>query len=261
MPTPAPATGTDRLLWTETATGRRLLVDLDDARAHELVAAGGDLNPLSRLLWQHALDAHPWDVVVDVGTNYGEMLLGVELPDAAELIGFEPNPAVRALVSRSLAEAGLRVDLRGEAVADEPGQAQLAVDPDWSGLSSLAADQVSPGGELVDVAVTTLDAVLPATGSFAVKVDVEGLEQQVLAGASTSLTRDEPWAVMLEVLHMPAGLPVALASRYPVVMLDATTHRPTRVTADEIEQALISGHVYAQDCLLLSQAALPALLG
>ncbi|MFV0535336.1 MAG: hypothetical protein ACK5MR_17040, partial [Cumulibacter sp.] len=74
--------------------GRRIYVAEGDARGDALIAAGGDFNPGSLHLWRQALELREWDVIVDVGANYGEMLLGVDLPVASRVIAYEPNPHV-----------------------------------------------------------------------------------------------------------------------------------------------------------------------
>jgi hypothetical protein len=45
-------------------------------------------------MWRSLLAERPWTHVIDVGANYGEMLVGVELPRAATVIALEPNPFV-----------------------------------------------------------------------------------------------------------------------------------------------------------------------
>lgn len=244
-----------------TAGGHRIHVDLADARSHDLVAADGNLNPLSLVLWQQTLSAHPWDVVVDVGVNYGEMLIGVRLPPAARVVGFEPNPVVRALVARSFADNGLVVDLRADAVSERPGTARFAVDTDWSGTSSLDTAGAGDHHDLLEVSVTTLDQVLEDdTGSFCVKVDVEGFEREVVAGARRCLARAVPWALMLEALHMPAGLLSSLAAEHVVLLMERESHALVRVGPDEIDDVIASVRVYPQDCLVVSVEALDHLV-
>jgi FkbM family methyltransferase len=237
-------------IYAWTTNGRRLHVDLADARAHELVAADGDLNPLSTVLWQHALNAHHWELVVDVGVNYGEMLVGVDLPAGARVVGFEPNASVRALATRTLADNGVVAELRGEAVGAAAGRASFALDPSWSGLSSFAT---GPG--TVEVDVTTLDEVLGDAASYCVKVDVEGFEEDVLRGGARSLARDVPWVLMLEVKHMPAGLLAGLAERWAVVLLSADGASLYEADAGTVDALLDSGRVYGQDALLVGRAA------
>lgn len=246
-----------------TSSGRRIHVDPGDPRAVGLVAAAGDLNPLSLRLWRRVLAAHAWDLVVDVGVNYGEMLVGVDLPSGARVVGFEPNARLRTFTERTLADNGLAVELRSEAVADAPGTARFAVDTTWSGTSSLDTGGLDEPDrwEWLDVEVTTLDAVVPAdVASFCVKVDVEGFEREVVAGARSVLARPVPWVLMLEVLHMAEGYLAELAAAYAVLLMRRDDSL-VRVGADDAYDVLAGGDVYPQDCLVVSEAALALLAG
>lgn len=250
-----------------TEDGRTILVDPDDPRAVDLVAAGGDLNPLSLRMWRRALRACPWDVVVDVGVNYGEMLVRPTLPPGARLVGFEPNPVVRELAGRTLALNDLDVDLRAEAVGAAPGRARFAVDRTWSGTSSLDTGTHDEPGRwtFLDVDVTTLDEVLgEAPGPFCVKVDVEGFEHDVVAGARRALATPVPWVLMLEVKHLPVDVLEGLAAEHAVLLLAPGTtpagDRLVRAHPDHLEDLLPSGKVYGQDCLLAGPLAIGPLL-
>lgn len=251
-----------------TDDGRTILVDPADPRAVDLVASGGDLNPLSLRMWRRALRAHPWATVVDVGVNYGEMLVRPELPAGALLVGFEPNPTIRALAGRTLALNDLDVDLRPQAVGGAPGRARFAVDHTWSGTSSLDTGAYDEPGRwsFLDVDVTTLDEVLgKAPAPFCVKVDVEGFEREVVAGARRSLAAPVPWVLMLEIKHLPVDVLEGLAAEHAVLLLTpgATPagDRLVRVHPDHLEDLLPSGKVYAQDCLLAGPLAVGPLLG
>lgn len=251
-----------------TRSGRRIYVDPEDPRALELVRAQGDLNPLSLRLWQRVLLAHEWELVVDVGVNYGEMLVGPELPPRAEVVGLEPNLALHPYLRRTLAEAGLgRARLLGAAVAGAPGRARFAVDTSWSGTSSLSdAAAASPTSDdpgrwrYVEVPVTTLeDVVGPAERSFCVKVDVEGLEHEVVAGAGSLLTRPGPWVLMLEALHLDPAYLRELAAAYDV-LVSRRDGSLRLLEPGAVEATLADAEVYAQDCLVVSPGLVDALL-
>jgi hypothetical protein len=87
-----------------TAAGRTIYFDRADRRGADLAGSLGVLAPFSLTLWNIALRLHRWDLVVDVGANYGEMLVSVELPAASSLVAFEPNPRVLPYLKRTLSE-------------------------------------------------------------------------------------------------------------------------------------------------------------
>ena len=254
-----------------TAQGRRLYVDPSDTRARHLIEAAGDFNPGSLALWRRAVSAHAWDVVVDVGVNYGEMLVGVELPPDADVIGFEPNVSMHPLITRTCRELGIDLDLRAEAVSDRCGSATFVVDRVWSGTSSLqghgahdlAGDAHGAGRwRHVEVETTTLDEVVGTGRSWCAKVDVEGSEPAVLAGAARAMAGDSAWALMLELLHHSPAFLAELAGDHAVFLLDRRTHGLVRVPGRSrslAERMLACGWLYPQDGLVTSRDVADAL--
>ena len=246
--------------------GRRLHVDPADARGAELRARSGDVNQGSMRLWRVLVARGGWDVVLDVGANYGEMLLGVDLSSVPIVAAYEPNPRVLPYLQRSIADAGVAHVAHPLAVADRDGATLVfAIDTEWSGTSGLVGhrgDRAEHRVEEVEVHATTLDAQLVELGvaddaRVLVKVDVEGAEAAVLAGAATLLARTG-WAMMLETIHMPLDEQVALLERFDVVALDLATGELVRVpsmSTDALARLLETGWLHGQDLALLGSDA------
>jgi FkbM family methyltransferase len=129
---------------------------------------------------------------LDVGAHEGAVLRElVRLCPDGRHIAWEPLPA---LAERLRAEFP-GVEVRQAALSDRAAQRSFThvLDaPAWSGL----ARRPTPGGGPVDqltVSCERLDDVLPAGVSPAfLKIDVEGAEEEVLAGAAETLTRHRP---------------------------------------------------------------------
>jgi len=173
------------------ANGRTIYVNPQDGRGRSLVLRGGDVNPASLVMWQSLLAERPWTNVIDVGANYGEMLVGVELPRAATVIALEPNPFVTPYLARTLQESGVGVELISKAAAARSGTATLAIDRTWSGLSGIAGVHAESAGhaiEFVEVPTITLATLIKERNADArtvrllVKIDVEMHEVAVLQG-------------------------------------------------------------------------------
>lgn len=246
------------------ARGNRIHVMPGDSRGDALVAAAGDFNPHSMQLWQAILGLRSWDVVVDVGANYGEMLLGIEPPPGARLIAFEPNPGVRDCLERSCREAGLDVQIRPCAVGARVAQTvPFVLDNNWSGVSGMSTTHRSAlSSELttMEVPVSTLTAELeglPKEAAVCIKVDVEGAELDVLDGAAGLLDDRESWALMIETLHMSDFEIHDLAHAYRLGMLDKGTGRiigMPRVTEEPLRNLLNASWMYRQDVVLMSES-------
>lgn len=213
-------------------------------------------------LWRALLASHSWQVVFDVGVNYGEMLLGVELARVEHVVGFEPNPRVLPHLLRSLEEAGVAVPIRRMAVSARAGETvTFAIDMEWSGMSGIAASRSDGAGhrvEEIEVESTSIDAelaALDAPGAVLVKVDVEGAEASVLAGAEGLLTSDRRWVMLVEVLHMSLDEQVSLLERFDVIALDMGVGDLVRVPTSDLEEwrrAIESGWIYPQDLAIAS---------
>ncbi len=140
-------------------------------------------------------------VLFDVGANDGEYLEAVlpGLGSDARAFSFEPQSSSFAkLQARFGADA--RVTLRQAAVGREPGNAQLFLAGEGS-ISSLHPDPNTSSALSERVEITTVDSLLAELSlpfiSF-LKIDTEGHEIDVLAGAAQSLNDGRIFAVQVE---------------------------------------------------------------
>lgn len=191
------------------ASGHRIYVDPKDRRGREIVEGlGRGHQPALVALWRRAVEIVGPDLVIDVGTNYGEFLLNARYPAGTEAIAVEANPRVVPLLQRSI-EAHPdreRIALHPVLASDHDGGTEhLLVDPIWSGSAATSLDRSQTGDGLIDLRVPTrtLDALLDAArtrgpDSLVLKVDTEGSEWQVLAGMERLLARAPTLVAIVE---------------------------------------------------------------
>jgi FkbM family methyltransferase len=159
-----------------------------------------------------ALLVRRWpDTFLDVGANTGfYSLLAVTAHRRARAIAYEPVPEIAELLRANLAAnpQGARVTVRAVAIGDRAGTADLHLPPAQADGTIETSASLDPGfKEAVDRVVTveadTLDGAWAAAGRppvSVVKVDVEGAEPQVLAGAGELLAACRP-VLSVEVLR------------------------------------------------------------
>lgn len=144
----------------------------------------------------HAL--RPDDLFVDVGANVGSYTVLAAGACEARGIAVEPEPsACRALHDNLRLNAlEARVAVVQAALGAAPGQARFTtlLGP-MNHVLTDARDDV-PGA--LEVPVTTLDAVLGSQAATLLKIDVEGYESAVLAGAARTLASASLRAAILE---------------------------------------------------------------
>jgi FkbM family methyltransferase len=132
----------------------------------------------------------PGRTAIDVGANVGTHALAMAAARAGRVVAFEPSPAIFKRLQENLAlNPKAHVDARQVAVSDQAGTVTLFEAKGWNlGEGSLMAD---PALTQVLVPSTTLDAenILDVD---VIKIDVEGFEAAVLAGARTMLSQQHP---------------------------------------------------------------------
>jgi FkbM family methyltransferase len=149
----------------------------------------------------------PGSIAVDVGANFGLYALHAAHygGSAGRVVAFEPAPETFDLLEANIARNGLAVRCRciRAAVGSAPGKAILnvAADSVFSGLQDTGRSAIVAR---VETDVVTLDdspeiVELPRVDFL--KIDVEGGEADVLAGAHRLLARSPNILVMFEFSH------------------------------------------------------------
>ena len=180
--------------------------------------------------------------VIDVGANVGQwsgMLLDLITPK--KLIVIEPQPRVFVeLQSRFGGIAG--VELHQMAIGDVDGRTKFRITRDSTGASVLAPREEMR--ELVgrnwtveseiEVPLRTLDSLLGGIPEISLlKIDVQGFEREVLAGATRTLTRTNFLLIELNYQRQYTDgswfgeLHELLTQQHPFLLVDAS--KPLRL--------------------------------
>ncbi|HZQ76240.1 MAG TPA: FkbM family methyltransferase [Acidimicrobiia bacterium] len=169
--------------------------DQDAGVVGEIERSGGSYQPdLTRLLRRRLRRD---DVVIDGGAHIGVLtVLMAKLCPAGHVYAFEPSPATRAHLTANLLRNGAgNVTVEAAALYDREGEVTFDPSTTQPGGAHLTASATGTA----TVAATPLDTWAAAAGlerlDF-VKLDVEGTELAVLAGAEATIRRFRPTAVV-----------------------------------------------------------------
>lgn len=154
--------------------------------------------------------AESTNLFVDAGANIGyhSLRLAAARPEM-DVISFEPNPKLHALLEANIRANGLRhVTAEPIALSDHTGTMPLYLN--WSDMSASlepSFDENQIGVE--NVPVDTLDNCLARHGApnrrFLLKVDVEGHEPAFFAGAAATIRRCRPDIIAETAVPFPAA--------------------------------------------------------
>lgn len=244
------------MLATQNGLGRRIYVRDDDPCGVALVGAAGDLNPMSLSIWNRLVAFDRWSTVIDVGANYGEMILGAKIPAGARAWAFEPAPRVVECLTRSVAESGIGVSIVQKAVGAASGTITLYEDPSWSGTTTASPGHGSPGSVAQPVQAVRLDEFLIAAGLSAservlVKIDVEGGERDALVGLKGVAPLVERLVVQAEIARCSDEDLSWIIANYVLHLISLDGLRPMPVASvRDLRRLQSTGRFYAQDGLL-----------
>ncbi len=140
-------------------------------------------------LWRQFLA--PGMNVVDVGANIGAFTLPLaRIVHPGRVYSFEPHPDLYQMLIRNIELNSLKnVDTYSIALGENHGASKMQ-SIDLSGPSNLGLMSVGEGD--CDVIIGTLDDVLGATQIHFMKMDVEGMEREVLLGARRNVELNRP---------------------------------------------------------------------
>jgi len=136
-------------------------------------------------------------VVLDVGANIGftSSMFANEVP-SGHVYGFEPSPQVFPRLNETLALNGFtNCSTYQLGMGKEPGALAFYDDPGSASASHIVSGDNAYNVPTTSIEVSTIDAFVKKEGLTRVdmiKIDVEGFELDVLAGAVETLARFRP---------------------------------------------------------------------
>jgi FkbM family methyltransferase len=197
-----PECATVRLPW-----GVELAVDPRETIGRALWTTGVYDIAVSELLYRLT---PPGAVAVDAGANVGYMtgLLAVRAGPGGVVYAFEPHPTVADQLRENAARiarhpSAARVVVCAAALSDAPGEVRL-VQPDGFAANH-GLGRVGDGPAGIPVEARRLDDAVPEGRIDVLKIDVEGHEPAVLAGAEGLLRGGQVRHVVFEEHGGPDG--------------------------------------------------------
>ncbi len=235
--------------------GTRLLVGRGMTGATGNVYCGlSDFWEMAFLL--HAL--RPGDLFFDVGANVGSYTVLAAGAAGANCLAFEPVPATFEHLRKNIAlnDLGQRVSAHQVAIGAAAGS--ISFTSQWGVANHAVADGENSDGA-VHVPVRPLDDFWPAAapGLALLKIDVEGLEVEVINGATHTIRHPSVKAVIMEILN-GAGTRYgyddwALHARMLELGFGLHRYDPSSRTLSPTEEIIGGNNLYLRDLETLSE--------
>lgn len=189
----------DHQALTRLHEGQRIYVDTRDVGIASHLMLEGRWEPWIEPVIRAAIQ--PGMTMADIGANFGyyTLLASGWVGPSGRVLAVEANPHLFALLQKSVAVNGygLRTSLHNLAAHAETGELYLQFSHDYSG-----GGRVSDVGAAAAVRVPAapLDLLLADWPALNVlKIDVEGAEPNVIAGARSVIGRSPELAIIMEI--------------------------------------------------------------
>lgn len=154
-------------------------------------------SPLDREIIERFKPSH----FLDIGANYGfSSVLHFLNNPSCRLIVVEPNPLLAPYIQRNLEQVGCKSFTLHQAIcaAVPSGTSSFALNPAYSQDSRVSGPSSWQQVTVETVSIDGLTWDLPAEASVLLKVDTQGYEAHVLAGAEKLLSRSSNWVMKIE---------------------------------------------------------------
>lgn len=139
------------------------------------------------------------DLFVDIGANIGSYTILAGAVRGAQCIAIEPIPATFRYLQQNINLNGINHLVTGcnMGLGEKPGKLRFFLSyPDTMSHVVPETDEVPT--DTIEVEVTTLDSALEGLSPTLIKIDVEGFEANVIAGADQTLSNKSLDAVIIE---------------------------------------------------------------
>jgi FkbM family methyltransferase len=213
----------NELAWCP-SPGGPILVPLDDA-VGRCIFFTGDYDRKITWLCQKLL--RPGDTALDIGANLGVVTLAMAkfVSPSGQVHAFEPNPRVHGLLEQSINKTFKNVTLHKIALGSEDTELVLQVPSVNFGAGSFVNFRDAQHTEGMACKIRRLSDVakeLHLANVALIKIDVEGFEGEVLAGATDMISNIRPRAIIFETNEITSK---PFRERVPIDILSKLDYR------------------------------------
>lgn len=169
-----------------------------DKRGEHLLKTQRPISRRFHHFFAKTLTEFHWDHLIDVGANYGEMLVFTDIPKFTKLWAFEPNELVYNCLKKNLSHIKNLETLK-YAVGGFVGEVQFKSDETWSGKSHIS-NYSSDDGTTKKIPIVTLDYYFSdiKDSNLLIKIDVEGYDLEVLYGTYELIKKNKTVFILIE---------------------------------------------------------------
>lgn len=185
-----------------------------------------------------------WDLIVDLGSNYGEMIFYSSIPKESKIYALEPNPEVFSCLCLNLKEFS-NVRLIEAAISTSEGTANFDRNRGHSGRSRVTNGVTNLQIDTVNINRLIADFDYERT---LIKIDIEGGEFDIIKALKR---KDDSVPVWFAESYTFCKIEFKeLLQTYRIFDIDSNIERVLEITTESIDQYLLNGKK-GNNCVLI----------
>lgn len=207
----------------------RLCVMVSDPRGKLLLKRGRPLQMRSFRVWNKMCQQGPWDLILDIGANYGEMIHYSNLKSQQRIICVEPNRQLVDHLKHNLQQYA-NAEVMNIAVGPKRGNGYLLPGFNHSGTAYISSDPSDNPTEIFP-----LDEIVKnkPIKRLLVKIDIEGGEYEVLK--NTQVCQDYLTTFFAESNTFSLIQTKELLKKFDIFDIDSNIRPIYRICEDNVE--------------------------
>lgn len=227
-------------------------VVVGDRRGEHLLKTQRPISRRFHHFFQNTISEFHWDHIIDVGANYGEMLVFTHFPENLKIWAFEPNSLVYNCLRENLSHLKNFTAIE-MAVGSFVGEVQFQSNEVWSGKSHIT--KTSGGDSKVKyVPIVTLDHYFSdiRDTNILVKIDVEGHDLDVLFGSQNFIKINKQVFFLIENNGWTLSDYEKILDSFRIFLIDSNV-KPIIEVPDSLQDPLFSKKILftGNNCLLI----------
>lgn len=186
-----------------------------------------------------------WDLIVDIGANYGEMIFYSSIPKNAEMLVIEPNKPIFECLKDNLREF-TNIKYLNVAVGPKNSIGFLDTSKNHSGKVSLSSEPTE-----IQIQVSNFAEIVNAykPGKILVKIDTEGGEFDIVALTTKQSNSEIYWLVETQSFTFEEFS--LLFEDYLVFDIDSPSEKVRVISLDSLSGYINNTKSRGRNCLLI----------
>ena len=246
----------------------RIYCDLEnDSRAQKIRnSLPGYIYPLSHKIWAYMIRNFYWELLIDVGANYGEFTCDAFVFSESyqpKIISIEPGKKIFPYLEKTIGEISENIRTENVCITNTPGEVTFRENQNSSGGSRIWSSNLPfrHDQSIFKVESKRLDSYLAGYKSALVKIDTEGSEVDILSSLTDQVLSEKYFCFFVEINQLDFTKFIKGHTSLNFFVFSKMRGKFVKNPSPFIYKKVIRKFFYLQDGLITNSKDIEAIIG